>query len=213
MKRALLGILAAVMVIVGGVLLALSGWVYAAFGVDGVASSSLGEITSAPTSAAIVIDVEAARVRIPVLPVQGSTTFHLTSADGSALLAGSSDMSTVDEYVGSREIDAAYRSGGTWTLTHVPGAQDPFPWPSPPNWLISGESADINLNDGQTVFIANSDGSAGVKVKASLQFAAPAAPKAALALAISGGVLALAGLALAFSAIWLMRRRPNELAA
>jgi hypothetical protein len=211
-KRALLGLLSVVMVIVGAGLLAISGWIYAAFGSNGVASSSLGEISSAPTSSAIVIDVDAARVRIPVLPVHGSTTLGLSSADGTALLAGTSDMTTVDEYLGNREFDAAYRSGGSWTLTHVPGSQVESPWVSPPAWLSSGESVDISLQDGHTVAIANANGSAGVVVRASLQFSAPNAPKAALALAVSGGVLLLGGIALAFSAAWLMRRRRDELA-
>lgn len=210
MRRALLVILAAAMTVVGCCLLAVSGWVYAAFGSGGGASSSLGTITSAPGSTAVVIDVDATHISIPMLPVHGTTTIHLESADQSPLIAGASDRSAVDALVGARELDAAYRQDGAWTLAHVPGASASEAWPTLPGWMRSGASIDITLEDGQTLAIANADGSAGVEVSTSLRFSAPHAPTAALVLAISGGVLALAGLALAFGAIWLMRRRPDE---
>lgn len=213
MRRALLGALAAVMVIAGTCLLAVSGWIYAAFGIDGVSSTSLGVITSAPSSSAIVIDVESARVQIPIVPVHGSTTMRLDSADDSSLIAGSSDMATVDAFIDSREIDVAFRSENEWTLTHVLGATTSAPWVAAPDWLTSGNPVDIAITNGQSVAIANANGSTGVVVDASLQFAAPGAPKAALALAISGGVLTLSGAALAFSVIWLMRRSSDDVNA
>lgn len=210
MKRALLVILATVMVAVGGVLLAVSGWVLTAFGSEGTASTSLGTITSAPGSSAVVIDVDATKVSIPLLPVHGATTIHLESPDHGTLMAGAADRSVVDAYVGARELDAAYRQDGNWTLAHVPGTVPADAWTSVPAWMTTGTGIDITLRDGQTLAIANADGSAGVDVIPSLRFSAPRAPQAALALAISGGVLVLAGLALAFSALWLMRRRPDE---
>ena len=210
MRRALLGALAAVMVIVGACLLAISGWIYAAFGSDGIASAPLGNLASTSSSSAIVIDVDATSAQIPIVPVHGNTTLRLESVSGSSLIAGSSDMSTVDTFIGSREFDVAYRSEGGWTLTNVPGVSGPGPWMAAPDWLASGSPLEIAVNNMQTVAIANANGSAGVAVDASLQFAAPGAPKAALALAISGGVVTLAGAALAFSVIWLMRRRSDD---
>jgi hypothetical protein len=201
------------MVIAGSCLLAISGLIYAAFGIDGVNSTSLGAITSTPRSSAIVIDVDAAEVQVPIVPVHGSTTLRLDSAANSSLIAGSSDMASVDAFIASREIDVAYRSGNQWTLTHVPGASASAPWVSTPDWLTSGNPVDIAVTNGQTVAIANANGSTGVAVDASLQFAAPGAPKAAIALAISGGVVTLAGAALAFSVIWLMRRRSDDVNA
>lgn len=213
MRRALLGVLAAVMMIAGVCLLAASGWIYAAFGTDGIASTSLGSIVSSPRSSAIVIDVDEARVENPIVPVYGKTTLRLVSADGSSLVAGSSDTKSVDSFIGAREIDVAYRTHGTWTLTHVPGVSADAPWISAPDWIASGESLDIGITNGRTIAIANSSGSTGVDVTAFLQFSAPGAPKAALALVISGGVLTIAGAALAFSVIWLMRRRRNDVSA
>ena len=213
MRRALLGILAAVMVIVGGSLLAVSGWIYAAFGTDGVSSTSLGSINSSSSSSAIVIDIDATQVRIPIVPVHGSTTLRLDSVQGASLIAGSSDMATVDAFIGSREIDVAYRSDGGWTLNHVTGASAATQWVSAPDWLTTGNSLDIGIANGQTVAIANASGATGVNVEASLQFSAPDAPTAALILAISGGVVTLAGAALAFSVIWLRRRRSDDVIA
>ena len=213
MRRALLGILAAVMVIVGGSLLAVSGWIYAAFGTDGVSSTSLGSINSSSSSSAIVIDIDATQVRIPIVPVHGRTTLRLDSVKGASLIAGSSDMDTVDAFIGAREIDVAYRSDGGWTLNHVTGTSAATPWVSAPDWLTTGNSLDIGIANGQTVAIANASGATGVNVDASLQFSAPDAPTAAFILAISGGVVTLAGAALAFSVIWLMRRRSDDVSA
>lgn len=212
MKRVLLGLCSVLMILAGAALLAFSGWIYVAFGINGVASSSLGEIASAPTSSAIVIDVNAARVRMPVLPVHGTTTLRLTSVADSTLLAGSSDRETVDAYVGTRDLDAAYRTDGTWTLTHVPGTQDAGDWSVSPTWLSQGHSVDIAVADGQTVLIANADGSPNVHVMASLRFEAPGVARAVVLLSASGAVLVLAGLSLAFGVIWLMRRRRDALA-
>ncbi len=210
MRRALLGVLAAVMVIAAVVLLAIAGWIYAAFGTDGQAASSLGELRSSPSSTAIVIDVDSARVSMPVLPVHGSTKVRFDSPTGSVLVAGSHDQASIDAYLGSRDIDAAYRSQGQWSLIHVPGATPAGSPQSAPDWLTTGSSVEIDVHDGQTVVIANASGAPGVDVDASLRFAAPRAPHAALLLAISGGVLLLAGLALAFGIVRLMRRRIDE---
>ena len=210
MRRALLTMLGAIMVIAGAGLLAVSMWVYAAFGSDGIATSSLGTITSAPTSSAIVIDVESARVQIPVLPVHGRTTLRLDSVDSQALLAGVAQTDSVDAFIGSREFDAAYRSEGTWSLAHVSGVRSDVPWVATPSWLVSGSPLELALHEGQTVAIAHASGAPGVRVEARLQYSAPRAPLAALVLGISGSVLLLAGLALAFGAIWLMRRRVDE---
>jgi hypothetical protein len=212
-RRALLGALAAVMVIVGACLLAVSGWIYAAFGTDGIASTPLGTIASTSRSSAIVIDIDEARVRIPIVPVSGNTTLRLDSADGSSLIAGSSSMQTVDAFIGAREIDVAYRSLGDWALTHVTGTRFAAPWGSAPDWMTTGESLDVGITNGQTVAIANASGATGVNVDASLQFSAPGAPTAALILTISGGVVTLAGAVLAFSVIWLMRRRGDDVSA
>ncbi|MGI9136939.1 MAG: hypothetical protein ACR2JS_07770 [Candidatus Nanopelagicales bacterium] len=211
MKRALLIALAVVIVIAGVVLLAISAWIYAAFGNDGVATASLGRIASAPSSSAIVIDVDAARVRLPVLPVHGSTTLHLEAVNGEQILAGSHDAASVDAFIGTRDIDVAYRSHGTWSLAHVPGVTAAEPWNSPPAWLTQGSAIEIGVSDDQTVAIANASGATGVNVDAALRYSAPRAPQAALVLSVSAAVLMLAGLALAFSAIRLMRRRPDDL--
>jgi hypothetical protein len=201
------------MVIVGGCLLAVSGWIYAAFGTDGIASTPLGTIASTPNSSAIVIDIEEARVQIPIVPVSGSTTLRLDSADGSSLIAGSSDMETADAFIGTREIDVAHRNDGHWALTRIPGSSFATPWASAPDWMTTGESLDVGITNGQTVAIANASGATGVNVDASLQLSAPGAPTAALILAISGGLVTLAGAALAFSVIWLMRRRSDDVSA
>lgn len=207
----MLGILSAIMVIVGVCLLGVAGWIFAAFGTNGVASSSLGKIASASASRAIIIDIDSTRVSIPVLPVHGTTTLHLDSVDQGTLIAGSSDKESVDAYVGSRDIDVAYRSEGSWNLTNIPGSSVDQPWGTTPSWITSGTSVDVDLTDGSTVLIANADGASGVDVEASLRFVAAGAPRASLALGISGAVLTLAGLALAFGVIWLMRRRRDEL--
>jgi len=208
-KRLLLGILAALMVLAGASVLAVAGWVYAAFGTNGIASTSLGTITSAATSSAVVIDVDTTRVRLPVLPVRGNTTLHLESTSGAPILAGSAGRSEVDAFLGSREIDAAYREHGTWSLTHVPGAAEAGPWSPAPSWLGTGVTRDIEVRDGQTVAIANADGAPAVSVTASLTYTAPHARQAMTILAISGAALALGGLALGFCVIWIMRRKPD----
>jgi len=210
-RRALLGLLAAVIVIVGGGLLAMSGWIYAAFGADGMASAPLGPLDSDPSSVAVVIDVDSARVRIPLLPVYGTTTVLMTSTRDTALIAGSVDRESADAFLGLREIDAAYRDHGAWKLVHVPGNSTAAPWGELPTWLESGTSVSVAVDDGNTMIIGNADGSPGISVEASVQFAAPKAPQAALALGICGGVVSLAGIALAFSAIVLMRRRLDDL--
>jgi len=207
-KRALLGALAAIMLIAGIALLAIAGWVFAAFGSYGIASTSLGTISASPNSAAIVIDVDTTRVHTPVIPIQGETTLHVESSGSTPLLVGSGDRSEADSFIGGREIDVAYREGGVWSLRHVPGIGESQPWPQAPDWLTTGVNRDIAVRDGQTVVIARADGSSGIQVTASLKYAAPHAREAMLALAISGGVLALAGLVLGWCTIWIMRRRP-----
>ena len=213
MRRALLGVLASVMVVAGVCLLGFAGWIYAAFGPNGVSSTSLGSIVSSSRSSAIVIDIDATQVQIPIVPVHGGTTLRLDSVTGEPLIAGSSDMDTVDAFIGSRETDVAYRTDGGWTLNHVSGASSATAWTSTPDWMVTGDSLDVGIINGQTVAIANASGATGVNVDASLQFSAPDAPTAALILAISGGVVTLAGAALAFSVIWLMRRRSDDVSA
>jgi hypothetical protein len=208
-KRALLGILGVIVLLGGCCLLAVSAWVYAAFGSDGIASTSLGELASKPTSRALVIDVDEARVSIPVIPVQGVTTMRLQSSDGTELVAGSASRIDADTYTVTREIDVASRVGDSWELTHVPGISDPTAPQAAPSWMTTGSEVSVEIEANQTVVIANADGSPGVGVSASLQYSAPQAPLAGLALSISGGVLVLAGIALCVSSLWIMRRRTN----
>ena len=152
-------------------------------------------------------------LKAPVLPVHGSTTLRLESSDGSDLLAGSHDVTAVNSFIGTREFDAAYRTIGEWSLSHVPGSGDSQPWAALPSWLTAGAAVEVDLREGQTVVISNASGSTGIEVQATLLYSAPRAPQAALALAISGGVLVLAGLALAFSTFWIMRRRPDDISS
>ena len=210
MRRALVAILGVVVAIVGCFLLALSGWVYAAFGTEGFASSSLGSLTSSPTSTAIVIDVDATRIRIPVIPVQGRTTIRFESSNGKSLVAGSAPRADADAFTSIREVDIAHREDGSWTLTHVPGLMEAVSSQATPDWMTKGSDLPVTVAPGQSVVIANADGSPDVAVSTSLQYSAPRAPEAALILGICGGVLTLAGLALIFSAIRLMRRRSDE---
>lgn len=207
MRRAFLAALAVGMMVIGGGLLAVSGWVYAAFGTDGVASASLGEISSAPTSHAVVIDVDSAQVRLPVLPVRGETSIRLRSLSGAPIIAGSSNRTDTDALLGARDIDVAYRVDGQWTLSHVTGLGDQAPWTALPTWINSGPSVDIGVRDGDSLIIANANGSPGVQVEAAVQFTTPKAPLAALMLAICGAIVLLSGVALMLAAIWLMRRR------
>lgn len=211
MRRALLGLFAAAIVIVGAGLLAFAGWIYAAFGTDGMASADLGTFDSDRSSVAVAIDVDSARVHIPLLPVRGITTVLMKSTRDTALIAGSVDRESADTYLGLREIDAAYRDHGAWKLVHVPGNSATAPWGELPTWLEHGTSVSVAVDDGNTMIIANADGSPGISVEASVQFAAPRAPQAALVLGICGGVVALAGIALALGVVVLMRRRPNAL--
>lgn len=210
MRRALLVALAAITMIAGGGLLAIAGWIHGAFGADGVASASLGTMSSSAGSSAIVLDIESARVRLPVVPVHGETTVRLVSLSGEELLAGSEQAGPVDTFIGTREFDAAYRSGDRWSLIHVEGRQSNEPWQVTPTWMRSGSTLDLSISDGQTLAIAHSSGSTGVHVEASLRYSAPRAPLAARILAVCGFVLLGAGLVMAWSAIWLMRRRANE---
>lgn len=210
MKRALLMTCGAALVVAGCSLMGISGWILATFGTNGVASTSLASITSAPTSLAIVIDIDSARVRTPLLPVDGDISLRLDSSDGEPISAGSAPKDKVDMFLGASEFDAAYRENGMWTLVHVPGDAVAVANQAVPTWLITDAVVSVPINEGDTVVIQQADGTTGVSVNASLQYSAPQAPQAAVALVIGGGAMALSGITLLLSAIWLMKGRQHE---
>lgn len=129
MKKILVGLLAAVLLLAGGALGAAAIWAYSTFGMSGLMSFSAGTITPGPAATSLLLDVDRFGATVPYLQDYGSTTLSLStgrSADPTeTLFVGAARTPDVDAFVKGTPYSVAIKQGDAWTTRDVPGLNPP----------------------------------------------------------------------------------------
>ena len=79
MKKILLGLLAAVLLLVGGALGAAAIWAYSTFGTNGLMSFGAGTITPGLQAKSLLLDVDRFGATVPYLQDYGTTTLSVST--------------------------------------------------------------------------------------------------------------------------------------
>jgi asparagine N-glycosylation enzyme membrane subunit Stt3 len=141
-KKILLGLLAAVLLLVGGALGAAAIWAYSTFGSNGLMSFSAGTITPGPQAKSLLLDVDRFGATVPYLQDYGTTTLSastLQSGDPTqTLFLGAAPTPDVDAFVKGSPYAVAVRQGDSWTTRDVPGLAPPGLPTEQTFWLASG---------------------------------------------------------------------------
>jgi hypothetical protein len=128
-KKILVGLLAAVLLIIGGALATGAIWAYSTFGTSGLMSFGAGTITPGPDARSILVDVDRFGASVPYLQDYGTTTLSVTTGErgdpSDTLFVGAAATSDVDGFVKGTPYAVALRDGSTWTTRNVPGMATP----------------------------------------------------------------------------------------
>ncbi len=128
-KRILIGLLAAVLLIAGGVAGACAIWAYSTFGTNGRMSFDAGTITPGPTAKSTVLDVDKFGATVPYIGAYGTTSLSATTGlpgdPSETLFLGAAPTDQVDAFVKGTPYAVAIRAGSGWTTREVPGVGDP----------------------------------------------------------------------------------------
>jgi hypothetical protein len=210
-KRIVLGIIAALLILGAAIIGTAAVWSYATF----VAAEGLvfdaGTITPGPADALTVVDVERFSATVPYLDSLGETRLGVTSADrgdpSSTLFLGAAPTSDVDGFVKGAGYAVAVRDGSQWVVREVPGAQPP---PSPAEqsfWIAAdiGRAPHIIVPQARplTLVIMHPAAVPSGPLVLSAQFTIPGARTWTLSLGITAAVLLLLGVAFL---VWALRR-------
>jgi hypothetical protein len=124
-KKILVGILAAVLLLAGGALAAAAIWAYSTFGMNGLLSFSAGTITPGAEAKSILVDVDRFGATVPYLQDYGTTTLSVTSGErgdpADTLFVGAANTADVDAYIKGTPYSVALKDGDGWTTKEVPG--------------------------------------------------------------------------------------------
>ena len=128
-KRILVGLLAAVLLIAGGIAAAAAIWAYSTFGMKGLMSFDAGTITPGPTAASTILDIDKFGATVPYIGAYGATSLSVTTNQTGdpteTLFIGAARTSDVDVYVKGTPYAVAIRQGSEWTTREVPGVATP----------------------------------------------------------------------------------------
>ncbi len=199
-RRLLLGLVAAMLIVLGLVLLTGAGALWAAVGWSGSVVQSLGTVSSPAGAPALLMDVESVTAA-GNWPVPGTPALAATSAAGDVLVRAGS-AAVADEHLAAVPYGVATRTGDGWQVRSVPGPQQAGPVPTD-GWraTATGSPAVLALQPPETVVLQNADGSAPVQVALDLRWQVDDAQRTIVALAAVGGVLAVGGTVVAFLAV------------
>lgn len=125
MKKILVGLLAAILLLVGGALAAAAIWGYSTFGMKGLMSFGAGTVTPGPQATSLLLDVDRFGATVPYLQDYGTTTLSVTTGQTAdpteTLFLGAAPTSDIDAFVKGTSYSVALREGDSWTTRDVPG--------------------------------------------------------------------------------------------
>jgi len=197
----------------------------AAFGVvevvgrSGVVDQPLGDVVSADSDTAVVIDGVSARLEAGDLPpsvsdglaqgglsptelldVVGDFVLVVVPESDAAIFVGTGETAQVDEYLFGFPYTVAERDRGGWTGVSVPGSGVPPPPEAQSLWRASatGSPAELSGADlgGGTLVLMNADSSPGVSASLRLEYRSPGARPLVQGATVSAVAGSLGGLLL-----------------
>jgi hypothetical protein len=139
-RRVILGVLGAVLLLVGLAAGAAALWAYAVLGNDGILRYSEGTITPGASAQATIIDVDRFSVTVPVVGGLGDTTLSVTAPAGDVFF-GAAATPDVDAYLTGVPYSVAVRNAGDWSVTDIPGGQPAADPAAQAFWLASDSGA------------------------------------------------------------------------
>ena len=210
-KRIVLGIIAALLILGAAVTGTAAAWGYATFvAADGLAFDA-GTIVPGQADALTVVDVDRFAATVPYLDSLGETRLGVTSVDrgdpSSTLFLGAASTSDADAFVKGAGYAVAVRDGAQWAVREVPGAQLPPPPGEQTFWIAAdvGRAPHIIVPQARplTLVIMHPAAVPSGPLVLSAQFAIPGARTWALSLGIAALVLLLLGIGFL---VWALRR-------
>ena len=210
-KRIVLGIIAALLILGAAVTGTAAAWGYATFvAAEGLAFDA-GTITPGPADALTIVDVDRFSTTVPYLDSLGETRLGAASADrgdpSSTLFLGAASTSDVDAFVKGAGYAVAVRDGAQWVIREVPGSQPPPPPGAQTFWITAdvGRAPHIIVPQARplTLVIMHPAAVPSGPIVLSAQFTIPGARTWVLSLGIAAVALLLLGIAFL---VWALRR-------
>ena len=213
-KRVLLGIVGALLVLVAAVVGSFAAWGYLTFGNGGSLRYDLGTVVPGATDTSIVVDVDRFGASIPYLDAIGETQLAARSAqpggEGTSLFVGAARTPDADAFVKGTPYAVGIRTADGWQVRQIPGGSA-LPATTAVPWLsqASGSTAllDVPTSRPLTLVVARSDGAPVGAVLLGADFAVPTARTWAMWLGIAAAVVLIVGIVLLVVAV--RRRRPR----
>ena len=213
-KRVLLGIVGALLVLVAAVVGSFAAWGYLTFGNGGSLRYDLGTVVPGATDTSIVVDVDRFGASIPYLDAIGETQLAARSAqpggEETSLFLGAARTPDADAFVKGTPYAVGIRTADGWQVRQIPGGSA-LPATTAVPWLsqASGSTAllDVPTSRPLTLVVARSDGAPVGAVLLGADFAVPTARTWAMWLGIAAAVVLIVGIVLLVVAV--RRRRPR----
>jgi hypothetical protein len=213
-KRILVGLLAAVLLLAGGVAGAAAIWAYSTFGMKGLMSFDAGTITPGATAKSTILDIDKFGATVPYIGAYGTTTLSASTGQPAdpteTLFIGAASTSDVDAFVKGTPYAVAIREGTQWTTREVPGVTNP-PLPRTQTfWQAQAVGARpaivVPEQRPLTLVIMHPSGIPSGPVTLRIDFTVRNASQWITGLAIASGILLLLGI-LALVVLFRMRGR------
>ncbi len=213
-KRVLLGIVGALLVLVAAVVGSFAAWGYLTFGNGGSLRYDLGTVVPGAADTSIVVDVDRFGASIPYLDAIGETQLAARSAqpggEETSLFLGAARTPDADAFVKGTPYAVGIRTADGWQVRQIPGGSA-LPATTAVPWLskASGSTAllDVPTSRPLTLVVARSDGAPVGAVLLGADFAVPTARTWAMWLGIAAAVVLIVGIVLLVVAV--RRRRPR----
>jgi hypothetical protein len=201
-KRILVGLLAAVLLVAGGVAAAAAIWAYSTFGMNGRMSFDAGTITPGQAATATILDIDKFGATVPYIGAYGTTTLSASTDEPgdptATLFMGAAKTESVDAFVKGTPYAVAIRDGSQWTTRDVPGTGQPELPRTQSFWDVQavGARPAIVVPDQRplTLVIMHPSGIPTGPVTLSIDFTVRNASQWITGLAIASGILLVLGI-------------------
>jgi hypothetical protein len=211
-KRILVGLLAAVLLIAGGAAGAAAIWAYSTFGMSGLMSFDAGTISPGPSARSTILDIDKFGATVPYIGAYGTTTLSVSTGEpgdsSETLFIGAAKTADVDAYVKGTPYAVAIREGTEWTTRDVPGVGEPELPRTQSIWTVQavGARPAIVVPDERplTLVVMHPSTIPSGPVSLSIDFTVKNASEWITGLAIASGILLLLGV-LALVVLFRMR--------
>lgn len=214
-KKVLLGILAALLLVAGGALGAAAVWAYGTLGPDGVMRFDAGTISPGPQDHATIVDIDRFSATVPYIGELGTITLSISSGErgdpADTLFLGAAATTDVDAYLKGTAYAVALKDGDEWTTRAVPGEATPALPREQTFWIAQGVGAQpaipVPPDRPLTLVMMHPSTVPTGPVTLSILFTVPQASNWVLGMAIAAGVLVLLAVLLVVLIVRMRTRR------